>query len=139
MARTANNPNDKTLCLRGYLGLAARPDLPVNQRLSMCRQVVGLIQRNAEKKLLLGALGSINSPDAFALIMPYLDDPATREEAGMASVAIAERLLRGRNAPKLAPKPIDALEKVVQVTANADLARRAKTLLRRAQGRGSRR
>ncbi len=139
LAKTASNRNDKTLCLRGYLSLAARPDLPVNQRLSMCRQVVGLIQRNAEKKLLLGALGSINSPDAFALIMPYLDDPATREEAGMASVAIAERLLKGRNAPKLAPKPIEALEKVVQVTANADLARRAKTLLRRAQGRGSRR
>ena len=139
LAKTASNPNDKTLCLRGYLSLAARPDLPVNQRLSMCRQVVGLIQRNAEKKLLLGALGSINSPDAFALIMPYLDDPATREEAGMAAVAIAERLLKGRNAPKLAPKPIEALEKVVQVTANADLARRAKTLLRRAQGRGSRR
>jgi len=139
LAKTAGNPNDKTLCLRGYLGLAARPDLPVNQRLSMCRQVVGLIQRNAEKKLLLGALGSISSPDAFALIMPYLDDPATREEASMASVAIAERLLKGRNAPKLAAKPIEVLEKVAQVTANADLARRAKALLRRAQGRGSRR
>ena len=139
LAKTAGNPNDKTLCLRGYLGLAARPDLPVNQRLSMCRQVVGLIQRNAEKKLLLGALGSINSPDALALIMPYLDDPATREEAGMASVAIADVLLKGRNTSKPAPKLIEALEKVAQVTANADLARRAKALLRRAQGRGSRR
>jgi len=139
LAEKVSNPNDKTLCLRGYLGLAARPDLPVNQRLSMCRQVAGLIQRNAEKKLLLSALGSISSPDALALIMPYLDDPATREEASMASVAIAEKLLRGRNVSKLAPKLIEPLEKVVQVTANADLARRAKALLRRAQGRGGRR
>jgi HEAT repeat protein len=139
LAKTASNPNDKTLCLRGYLGLAARPDLPVNQRLSMCRQVAGLIQRNAEKKLLLSALGSISSPDAIVLIIPYLDDPATREEAGMATVAIAERLLRGRNVSKFAPKLIEPLEKVVQVTANADLARRAKALLQRAQGRGGRR
>lgn len=138
LAKITSNPNDKTLCLRGYLGLAARPDIPVNQRLSMCRQAAGLIQRNAEKKLLLSALGSISSPDSLALIMPYLDDPATREEASMATVAIAEKLLKGRNVSKLAPTLIEPLEKVVQVTANADLARRAKVLLRRAQGQGRR-
>jgi len=139
LAKTAGNPNDKTLCLRGYLGMAARPDVPGGQRLSMCRQAAGLVQRDAEKKLLLGALGRINSPGSLALIMPYLDDPAMRAEAGMASVAIAEAILKGRSTSKLEPQLVAPLEKVVQVTTNADLARRAKALLQQARSKTRRR
>ena len=135
LARTAGNPNDKTLCLRGYLGLASRTDIPGGERLSMCREAAGLVQRDAEKKLLLGALGGINSPASLALIMPYLDEPATRTEAGTAIVAIAEKLLKGRDAPKVAAKLIEPLEKAAQVTTNAALAQRAKGLLRQAQNK----
>ena len=71
--------------------------------------------------------------------MPYLDDPATRAEASTATVAIAEKLLGGRSNSKLAPQLIEPLEKVTQVTTNADLARRAKALLQRARSRTSRR
>jgi len=135
LAKAADNPNDKTLCLRGYLGFAARGDVPPGQRLSMCRQAAGMIERDDEKRLLLGALGSINSPGALALIMPYLDDPATRAEACTATVAIAENLLKRRDSSKLAPRLVKPLEKVAQVSNNADQARRAKTLLRQAQKR----
>ncbi len=135
LAEAADNPNDKTLCLRGYLGFAARGDVPAGQRLSMCRKASLLIERDDEKRLLLAALGSINSPGALALIMPYLDDPATRAEAATATVAIAENLLRRRDSSKLAPKLVQPLEKVAQVSTNADLARRAKSLLRQAQKR----
>ncbi len=135
LARTARNPNDKTLCLRGYLGLASRTDIPGGERLSMCREAAGLVQRDAEKKLLLGALGGINSPASLTLIMPYLDEPATRAEAGTATVAIAERLLKGRDASKIAAKLIEPLEKTAQVTTNAALAQRAKGLLRQAQNK----
>ena len=34
---------DKALCLRAYLGMAGRRDLPVDERLSMCRQAGDLI------------------------------------------------------------------------------------------------
>ena len=135
LAKAAGNPNDRTLCLRGYLGFAARPDVPAGQRLSMCRQAGGLIERDDEKRLLLGALGSINSPGALALIMPYLDDPAIRAEACTATVAIAENLLKRRDNSKLALKLVKPLEKVAQVSTNAELARRAKALLRQAQKR----
>ena len=137
LAKTADNPSEKTLCLRGYLGLAAHPDLPTGRRLSMCRQAAGLIERDDEKKLLLGALGSIDSPDALAMIMPYLDDAGTRPEACTATVAIAERLLKQRDDSKLAPDLIKALEKVAEVTTDADVSRRAKALLRKAQRRAS--
>ncbi len=136
LAKTAESPNDRMLCLRGYLGLAARGDLPTSQRLLMCKQAAALIQRDEEKKLLLGVLGSINSPRAFALIMPYLDDTATREEACVASMTIAERLLRRRGGSKLGPQVVEPLEKVAQLTTNTDLARRAKELLRQARKTG---
>jgi HEAT repeat protein len=133
LAKSAGNPNDKTICLRGYIGLAARSELPADQRLSMCREATGLIERNEEKKLLLGALGSINLPGSLELIVPYINDPATQEEAGLAYIAVADRLLDGPDASKLAPKMLETLEKLAQVTTNSNLARRAKASLRQAK------
>ncbi len=133
LARKATNRNDKTLCLRGYLGLASRPDLPGRQRLSMCREAEGLLERDDEKRLLLGALGNINTPLAVAMIEPYLDSSGTREEASAAIVGIAERLLKGRNASKFASRLIKPLEKVAQVTTNANVSGKAKELLKQAK------
>jgi len=133
LAKSVSEPSDKALCLRGYLGLAAHPGLTAGERLSMCKQAAILIERDDEKKLLLSALGSINSPEALALIMPYLDDPAARAEAGTAYVAIAEKILKKRNSSKLAPKLVESLEKVAQNTTDAKLAERAKALLRQAR------
>ena len=98
LAKSAANPTDKMLCLRGYLGLAAHPDLGAEQRLALCQNAIPLIEQPDEKKLLLGALGGINSTEALALILPYLDDNATKEEAAAASVGIAENLMNGREA-----------------------------------------
>jgi len=135
LAKKVSSPSDKALCLRGYLGYAARPDLPANERLSMCQQAVELIERNDEKKLLLGALGSIESPKALDLIVPHLNEPEVRQEAGMAVVTVAEKLLKRRNASKFPPQLIEPLEKVVKVTGNDDLSRRAKRLLRQAKSK----
>jgi len=133
LAKTADNAVDRTVCLRALLGLAGRPDLPAEQRLSLCRQASGLIQQAGEKRLLLGALGSIDSPDVLAMILPYLADPAIQEEAGTALTLIANRLLKAPDAATHASQLIEPLEKVTQVTRNDDLARRAKELLRRAK------
>jgi HEAT repeat protein len=135
LAKAAGNPNDKTLCLRGFLGFAARPDLPAGERLSMCRKASLLIERDDEKRLLLAALGGINSPAALGLIMPYLGEPAVSAEACTATVAIAKNLLKIRDNSKIAAKLVQPLEKVAQVSTDADQTRRAKTLLRQAQKR----
>jgi glutamate racemase len=95
----------------------------------MCKDAAELVQRVEEKKLLLAALGGISSPEAIAQILPFADDSAVREEACVAVVNIAERMAKSRTATKLAPKVVAALEKVGQTTANADLAKRAKTLV----------
>jgi HEAT repeat protein len=135
LARTAATPTDKLLCLRGYLGFARHSDVPAPERLAMCRQAAGLVQSSDEKKLLLAALGSIQSPESLALIEPYLDDAGVREEAGNATVGIAAGALQGGQAAKLAAKLVEPLEKVTRVTTNTQLAGRARTLLEQARAK----
>jgi HEAT repeat protein len=137
LAKKLTNQNEKTLCLRGYLGLASRMSLPADQRLSMCREAEGVIERNEEKKMLLGALGNIDSTEALAMIMPYLDEPATLREASMGTLAIAERLLKGRGSSRFASKLIKPIEKVIKVTKDAKTAKRAKGLLKQAQSKAN--
>jgi HEAT repeat protein len=133
LAQSTDSRNERTLFLRGYLGIARRRDLPVGDRLAMCREAAGMIRRADEKKLLLGALSSIEAPGALALIVPHLDVADTREEAAMAATTVAEQLLKSRQSARHAPKLIEPLEKVTQVTTNQNLARRAKGLLQQAK------
>ncbi|NIS56496.1 MAG: hypothetical protein GTO07_08045 [Pseudomonas stutzeri] len=135
LARETTDRTERTLFLRGYLNLAVRGELSMEQRVEMCRQAAGMIQRDDEKKLLLGTLSNIRSPATVALIVPYLDDPGIRQEAAMAVVTIAERAFRGRGAARRVSELIAPLEKVVETTSNDDLAKRAKALLRQARSR----
>ena len=134
LAKSTSDPAEKTLVVRGYLNLAARGEMSVEQRLQMCRQAAGVIQRDDEKRLLLGTLGKIDSPEAMNVILPYLSDAGVQQEAGLAAVTIAERLLRGRGPWPQAAQLVEPLEKVAQATKNAEVAKRAKTLLRKAKG-----
>ncbi len=135
LARQARNDTDKTLTLTGYLTLAANTDLPAPQRLEMCRQAAGLVTKTGEKNLLLAALGALPSMDALPLALPYLDDAATRDAAGAAVLTISEKLLQDQTSAATAAGLIEPLQKVAQVTTNADLAKRAKALTQRAQAK----
>jgi HEAT repeat protein len=135
LARTAENPTDKMVSLRGYLDMAKRGELNEEQRLTMCREAGALVQKPEEKRLLLAALGDISSADSVALIQPYLEDQATKEEASTAIVGISERLLRRNNSATFAPKLVEPLEKVVGATGNSDLAARAKKLFEQAKSK----
>ena len=98
------------ICLRGYLRLAGQAELPLDKRLAMCRQAAPLAQKDDEKKLLLGALGSIASVEALDAITPYLDDAATKEEAAASAVDIADKLLKEKDSTKVAPKLVEPLD-----------------------------
>jgi hypothetical protein len=128
VAKASANSTDKMICLRGYLRLAGLADLPTEKRLAMCRQAASLAQKDDEKKLLLAALGGIPSVEALDLVAPYLNEDGTKEEAATAAVDISDKLLKGPNAAKVAPRVGEILEKVAAATANADLAKRAKAL-----------
>jgi HEAT repeat protein len=137
LAKKPYNADEKTVVVRGYLNLAARGEMSVQQRLQMCRDAAGVIQRDEEKRLLLGTLSKIDAPEAMTVILPYLGDAGVRQEAGIAAVTIAERLLRGRGPWPQAAQLVAPLEKVVQAAPNDQVAKRAETLLRKAQGASS--
>jgi HEAT repeat protein len=132
LAKNAKDPAEKMICVRGYLGFAGHTDVAVADRLTMCREAAGLVDNEQSKKLLLGALGSIKSPDALGLITPYFEEEATREEAATATVNVAEKLLQDKAFAARQPL-IEPLEKAAKATTNADLAKRANTLLEKAK------
>jgi HEAT repeat protein len=135
VAKRTTNPTERTLSLRGYLGFAAQPEVPAEKRLAMCREASEVVQQDDEKRLLLGALGRIPALDSLAMIVPYLDEAGTREEASAATVAVAEELLKGPSAAKVAARLIEPLERAAEVTANADLSKRARAQLEQAKNR----
>ena len=133
LAKILPNATDKLLCLRGCITFAGNPALPAPQRMDICKQAAALIERNDEKKLLLSSLGGIATEESLAMVLPHLDNAATKEEAGAAVVSIAAVLLRDGGAAAHGPKLAEPLEKVVQATENKALATRARTLLQRAR------
>ncbi len=135
LARNSGAAADKLLCLRAYLGFARQLNVPAPERLTMCRNAAGLVQSDDEKRLLLAALGAVESTDSLALIQPYLDDAAAKEEAANAVVSIAAKLLEGNQAAALAPKLVEPLDKAARVTTNTQLATRAKSLLDQARAK----
>jgi HEAT repeat protein len=129
LAKSGGSPADKQLGLRGYLRWSADGDLPAPRRLEMCREAAGLVERTEEKRMLLAALGGINQPRSLSQILPFLDDAAVHEEACVAAVTVAEKIAQARNVRELTPEQIAGLEKVAQVTKNAELAKRARALM----------
>jgi butyrate kinase len=99
----------------------------------MCKQAAELIQRDDEKRLLLGVLGGVPTGPSLQMVATYLDNPGTKEEAATAAVAIVERMSRGRNAGPLPPVAGDVMEKVAKVSGNAELVKKATAFAKRAQ------
>jgi hypothetical protein len=89
---------------------------------------MGLAERDEEKKLVLGALGGVPMAEALALVVPFLDNPATKDEASAAALAIGEKLA-GSHPAEVA----QAVKKVLKATKNQDLLKRAEELLGRTQ------
>jgi hypothetical protein len=103
-------------------------NLPTEEKLAMCKTAAALIQRNEEKKLLLGVLGTVPAAEALLMAMEHLNDPATRNEASFAAIAIGEKIVE-----KEPGKVADAMQKVMQATKNRFVNRRAKAILNKAK------
>ena len=133
VARLATSSTDrkfKTLALRGYIHLIPQQDVPDEKKVASLKEAMDLATRKEEKRLVLAALGSIPTPEALALVAPHLASPDLKEEASLAAVAIAEKIVQTHPA-----QVAEALQQVSKATANEKLANRAKTLLRQAKGK----
>ena len=128
MAKTSPNPSRKIAALRGYISLVRDEALSTDKKLAMCKEAAALVQRNEDKKLLLGVLGTVPSAEALSMAMMHLDSSATRVEASLAAVAIGEKIVE-QNAAEVA----EALQKVMQAMDNKDVIRRARVILDKAK------
>lgn len=135
LAKEAEDPTVRVLGLRGYLNLAGQGELPGDRRLAMCREAAELAGRTEEKRLLIATLQGIGSPGAIALLASWVENKAVSEEACSAVVAVAETLLKGRNAARVASRLVAPLEAVVASAADRELANKAKGLLNSAKSR----
>lgn len=128
LAKNSSDSARKTAALRGYINLIRNDELSTEKKLEMSRQAAALIERNEEKKLLLGALSTIPSKEALSMAMAHLDEPATRDEASFAAVAISEKIVEQN------PKQVtEALQKVLKVTKNRNVRNRARQTLNKAR------
>ena len=137
LARTVDQPAERLLCLRGYLGFAGRAETAESQRLGMCRQAAGLALQPDEKKLLLAALGGIASTDALALVQPCLEDAAVQKEAASAALDIAAKILESPQAAPNAATLIESIGKVGQLNATPEITARAAKLLAQAKAKAT--
>jgi hypothetical protein len=135
LTRSASEATDRILCLRGYLGWVRSGDLPAEQRLTMAREVAALIDSDEEKRMFLGAVGSIRSTEALPMIVPHLDQEATRNEAAAAVLTIAEPLLKAPTDPAASVTLRNALQQAVKAVPAGDLADRLGKLLSEADSR----
>jgi len=128
LAKGSPDSSRKTAALRGYISLVRDENLPTRQKLAMCKEAAVLVRRNEEKKLLLGVLGGVPAAEALAMAMTYLDDPATRNEASFAAVAISEKIVQQKPG-----EVAGAMQKVMRATKNRDVTRRARAVLNKAK------
>jgi HEAT repeat protein len=122
VAELVKSPPSKTvkvLALRGFVRLVPQQDATGAQKQA---------DRDEEKRLVLSALGNVPTVEALALVASHLENPALKEEASLAAVAIAEKIVSGNKAEVGA-----AMQKVAKATGNQKLAARAKALARQAK------
>jgi len=128
LAKGSPDSSGNTAALRGYISLVRDENLPTEQKLAMCKEAAVLVRRNEEKQLLLGVLGGVPATEALAMAMTHIDDPATRNEASFAAVAISEKIVQQK------PSEVaDAMQKVLRATKNRDVTRRARAVLNKAK------
>jgi len=129
LAKEGADQRQKILALRGYIRLIGEADMTPDKKMASLKDAMPLIQRDDERKLALGALGSVASPDALAMVMPQIANAALKEEACAAAVSIAEKIV-ARNKAVVA----DAMKQVLQAKPNDEVIRRARVVLRDATG-----
>jgi hypothetical protein len=126
IAKNSPNATYKILALRGYIKVSGDKNVTGAQRVTMIKEASTLVQRDDERKILLGALGNTTDAESFAMAVAYLDNAALKDEACLAAVAIGEHLVKDK--PDLVG-PV--MEKVMGISKDKKLDARAKAVLQK--------
>jgi len=126
IAKTATDRKFKVLALRGQLRLIPLQDASIEQKFASLKEAMALIERDEERRLALAALGEVPTAESLALVMPYLSAGNLKEEASIAAISIAAKIV-GRHPAQVAA----AMQQVT--TSDNKLAQQAKRLLAQAR------
>ena len=124
LAKTAADAKYKIRALRGYIRIARQFDLPLADRIAMCREALKLCERDEEKKLVLEVLRRYPSAEGLSLAVPLVREAPVKNEAILAAVSIAEKI-----AAKAPAAVAEAMKQVIDAKGNADITGRAKAVL----------
>ena len=127
LARTGN-PRYRIRALRGYIRIARQLDVPLNERIAMCREALAAAQRPEERRLVLEVLRRYPTAEGLQLAVTQLAVPELKTEAAETAVQIAEKL-PGSDAPIVGK----AMDQVIQAAPAAEIVQRAQALRQRAR------
>ncbi|MEE2990462.1 MAG: HEAT repeat domain-containing protein [Planctomycetota bacterium] len=122
----SGNPAYRVRCLRGYIRIIRQFGLRPGQRLQMSKMAFAAASRDEERTLVLDTLTRFPSTQGLRMIIPHLQNTSLSEDASKAAVTIGEKIVG--NDPKSVAV---AMTKVIAVTKNEEITKRAKVLIAR--------
>jgi HEAT repeat protein len=128
LVKNPPSPPIKILALRGFVRLVPQEAASDEKKLDSLKDAMRAAERDEEKRLVLSALGNVPTVDALTLAASHLDNPVLKEEACLAAVAIAERIVSSHG-----KEVASAMQQVAKATANKKLVARANALGRQAK------
>jgi HEAT repeat protein len=128
-AGQTDNETHRVLAIRGIVRLVGRDtQMPAGKAVAIYTQALAAAKKPAEKGLVIGALGGVQSVEALTLLAKCLDDADVREVAAVAAVKIASPAGR-RQKGLTGPAVVQVLKKVVETSKNAAVVEQAKKYL----------
>ncbi len=128
LARNAAEDRLKVRALRGYLRIARQFVVPDDVRRTMYQTAMATAIRDEERRLAIDVLIRIPSPETLAEATRRLGEPALRDAAAEAAVAIAANLAADQ------PKAVaEAMQKVLDSGVGDPLKDRAREVLNQAK------
>lgn len=106
LAKTGVDPTQRLVALSGGIAVTEQERDP-DRRFDLLCQALALAQRPEEQRQVLAQLGEIPSPAALKIVLQVVSHPDLANEAGLAAIAIAEKLAVTR--PQLAAAAADQL------------------------------
>jgi len=127
LAQTEKDPALRIIALRGYVRMISLAAATPKRKTAWCRKALDASARVDEKRLVLSELGKLPCVDAFELGLRHLDDPALREEAATALVAITRE--DGAVRAVIPGKVRSVMKKVIATSRNAHNVNGARQVL----------
>jgi len=124
LAGDDENLRHHVLAIRGLVRLAS-PQQEQPAVIETLAKVMDMAKRPEEKRLVIGVLGGIATPEALDLAMASVSDLSLAEEAGLAAARVAERIENGD-----ADEIRTAMQKVLRFIQNQETRERVQTVLK---------